>query len=59
MPRISKTHKDHKLESPASHFDKPSEVAKDGQQRRPWLLMTKAAREAITSLPMGYGPRKK
>jgi hypothetical protein len=31
MPRISKTHKNRKIENPASHFDKPSEVAKDGQ----------------------------
>jgi hypothetical protein len=31
MPRISKTHKNRKLENPASHFDKPSEVVKDGQ----------------------------
>lgn len=31
MPRISKTHKNRKLDDPASHFDKPSEVVKDGQ----------------------------
>src|SRR6202047_3430199 len=31
MPRISKTHKNRKLENPASHFDKPSEVVKGGQ----------------------------
>ena len=31
MPRISKTHKNRKLENPASHFNKPSEVVKDGQ----------------------------
>ena len=31
MPRISKTQKTRKLENPASHFDKPSEVVKDRQ----------------------------
>jgi hypothetical protein len=31
MPRVSKTHKNRKLENPASHFDKPSEVVRDGQ----------------------------
>jgi sRNA-binding protein len=31
MPRISKTNKDRKPENPASFFDKPSEMAKDGQ----------------------------
>jgi hypothetical protein len=31
MPRISKTLKNRKPENPASHFDKPSEVVKDGQ----------------------------
>jgi hypothetical protein len=31
MPRVSKTHGDRKLENPASHFAKPSEVVKDAQ----------------------------
>ena len=31
MPRISKTHKNRKVENPASHFAKPSEVATDDQ----------------------------
>jgi hypothetical protein len=31
MPRIAKTHKNRKLENPASHFDTPGEVAKDGE----------------------------
>jgi hypothetical protein len=31
MPSISKTQKNRKLENPASHFDKPSEVAKDSE----------------------------
>jgi len=34
MPRITKIRKDRKLENPASHFDKPSEVVKDGQLSR-------------------------
>jgi hypothetical protein len=39
MPRISKTHKNRKLEDPASHLDKPSEVAKDGQLGKGIILL--------------------
>jgi hypothetical protein len=60
MPRVAKTHQDRKLENPASHFAKPSEVVKDRQlshrqKKQAFKTWDKDARQVATANNEGMG----